>query len=40
MATGEDVAVGGEEGTGGGGWKGGEAAVDNWVVVRAEDRRD
>jgi hypothetical protein len=34
-----DVAVDGEEGDGGGGWKGGEAAVEDWEWWEEEDRR-
>jgi len=40
MVDGADVAVGEEEGDGGGGWDGGEAAVEDWVAVVEEDRRD
>jgi len=40
MVDGADVAVGEEEGDGGGDWAGGEAAVEDWVEVVEEDRRD
>jgi hypothetical protein len=40
MVADADVVVDGEEGDGGGGWKCGEAAVDDWVEVWTEDRRD
>jgi hypothetical protein len=40
MVDGADVALDEEEGDGGGGWNGGEAAVEDWVEVVGEDRRD
>jgi hypothetical protein len=40
MVDGADVAADEEEGDGGGGWTGGEAAVADWVEVVDEDRRD
>jgi hypothetical protein len=40
MVDGADVALDEEEGDGGGDWNGGEAAVEDWVEVVGEDRRD
>jgi hypothetical protein len=39
MGDGADVAVDDEEGDGGG-WNGCEAAVEDWMEVVGEDRRD
>jgi hypothetical protein len=40
MVGADEVAVDGEEGDGGGWWAVGAAAVEDWVDVVGEDRRD
>jgi hypothetical protein len=40
MVDGADVVVDEEEGDGGGNWNDGEAAVEDWVEVVEEYRRD